>query len=380
MDDVDRRSVLHPGAVVIPAALAVAEQQQSNGRSFLSAVVLGYEVAIRLGESVGPRHYFYWHNTSTCGVYGAAAAAGWLLGLDRERLTWALGNAGTQASGLWQFNQDGAMSKPLHAGRAAANGVLAAQLAACGLTGARRILEGTQGFWAATAPDGDPQAVTRGLGSGAWKLAGVSIKPYPSCRHTHSAIDAALRLRERLGAVQPEQIARLEIAGYKSMLDLCDNPHPTSSYSAKFSVQYTTARALLSGRPRLEDFDEQKIAAPDVRTILERSDVQYDARLDGLYPAQFPARVTVKLANGDTHAEVVLSPKGDPENPMSREELESKFVELLAGSPYAGREQWYFDDVRQLAGRSRMTGFLSLPESDPEQRLAEIGSRHRGSA
>jgi 2-methylcitrate dehydratase PrpD len=102
--------------------------------------------------------------------------------------------------------------------------------------------------------------------------------------------------------------------------------------------------------------------------------------LDELYPAQFPARVTVKLANGDTHAEVVLSPKGDPENPMSREELESKFVELLAGSPYAGREQRYFDDVRQLAGRSRMTGFLSLPESDPEQRLAEIGSRYRGSA
>src|SRR5262249_6843189 len=160
-------------------------------------------------------HYFHWHNTSTCGVFGAAAAAGWLLRFDQERMVWALGNAGTQASGLWQFIQDGTMSKHLHAGRAASNGVLAAELADCGFTWARRILEGSQGFWAATAPDGDREAVTRGLGSDPWKLPGVSIKPYPSCRHTHAAVDAALALHKQLGQLRPEQVARLEIEGYK---------------------------------------------------------------------------------------------------------------------------------------------------------------------
>src|SRR5206468_1592437 len=111
MDDVHRASVIHPAAVVVPAALAVAEQRNSSGRDFLAAVTLGYEVAIRIGEAVGKTHYFHWHNTSTCGVFGAAAAAGWLMGLSAEQLTWALGSAGTQANGLWEFIADGAMSK-----------------------------------------------------------------------------------------------------------------------------------------------------------------------------------------------------------------------------------------------------------------------------
>ena len=165
MDDVHRASVIHPAAVVVPAALAVAEQRRAAGADFLAAVVLGYEVAIRIGEAVGKTHYFHWHNTSTCGVFGAAAAAGWLMGLDAEQHDLGAREApAPRPNGLWEFIADGAMSKHLHAGRAAANGVLAAELAAIGFTGARRILEGQQGFFAATAPDGNPAAVTAGLG------------------------------------------------------------------------------------------------------------------------------------------------------------------------------------------------------------------------
>ena len=359
MDDVDRASVIHPGAVVIPAALAVAERLEKGGRDLLAAVTLGYEVAIRIGESVGKTHYFHWHNTSTCGVFGAAAAAGWLLGLDRDRMVWALGNAGTQASGLWQFIQEGAMSKHLHTGRAAANGVLAAELAECGFTGARRILEGSQGFWAATAPDGDPSAATSGLGEG-WKLPGVSIKPYPSCRHTHSAVDAALKLRERIGQLAPEQIASLEIDGYHSILDLCDNPNPNSLYAAKFSVHYTAARALLDGHPRLNDFSDEAIGEPRIAAVMARTTARLDERLDRLYPAQFPARLTLTLADGRTLTEEVLSPKGDPENALTREELESKFVGMLADTPYAGREQRYLEEIRRLPDRPTMRGLLTL--------------------
>ena len=126
MDDLHRASVVHPGAVVIPASLALAEATGASGDAFLASVVAGYEVAIRVGEAVGPTHYRFFHNTSTCGGFGAAAAAGWLMGLGREELVWAFGSAGTQASGLWEFVADGAMSKHLHTGRAAANGVLAA--------------------------------------------------------------------------------------------------------------------------------------------------------------------------------------------------------------------------------------------------------------
>lgn len=360
MDDVDRASVIHPGAVVIPAALAIAEERQRTGRDLLAAVVIGYEVAIRIGESVGKTHYFHWHNTSTCGVFGAAAAAGWLLGLSRDQLVWALGSAGTQASGLWQFIQDGSMSKHLHTGHAASSGVLAAELAALGFTGARHILEGSQGFWAATAPDGDPAAVTRGLGQGSWKLPGVSLKPYPSCRHTHSTVDAALRLRARAGQVEPEQVRRTEVEGYRSMLDLCDNPDPQSLYAAKFSVHYTAARALLDGQLRLGDFSDARIHEPRVRALMARTTVRLAADLDRRYPAQFPARVTLELADGRRLTEEVLTPKGDPENALTRSEVEAKFVGMLQGTPYEGREQQYIEEIHRLAERPTVRGLLQL--------------------
>ncbi|HEU5433529.1 MAG TPA: MmgE/PrpD family protein, partial [Thermomicrobiales bacterium] len=194
MDDLDRASVVHPACVVIPAALAVAEERGADGRTFLTAVVAGYEAALRIGAAVGQSHYAYWHNTATCGAYGAAAAAAILLGLSPEQFVWALGNAGSIAGGLWQFNHDGAMTKHLHAGRAAANGVLAARLAARGFTGAKAILEGPQGLFAAASRDARPERVVAGLdalgGETPWRIHGVSMKPHASCRHTHPAVDA----------------------------------------------------------------------------------------------------------------------------------------------------------------------------------------------
>jgi 2-methylcitrate dehydratase PrpD len=360
MDDVDRASVIHPAAVVIPAAQAVAERLDRSGRELLTAIALGYEVAIRVGESVGKTHYFHWHNTSTCGVFGAAAAAAWLLRLNQDQTVWALGSAGTQAAGLWQFIQDGTMSKHLHTGRAAANGVLAAELAEFDFSGARQILEGSQGFWAATAPDGDPSAVTRGLGNGSWKISGVSVKPYPSCRHTHAAVDAALALRERFGPLQPEQIASLQVDGYHSMLDLCDNPQPDSLYAAKFSVHYTAARALLDGHLLLSDFGDQEIAEPRIGALMAKTTARLDAGLDQLYPAQFPARLTLTLADGRRAVEEVLSPKGDPENALTTAELETKFLGMLLDTPYAERREALLGAVRALPGRNSLRGFLSL--------------------
>ena len=358
MDDVDRASVIHPAAVVVPAALAVAERTGASGRDLLAAVVLGYEVAIRVGESVGKTHYFHWHNTSTCGVFGAAAAASWLLGLDEQRMTWALGSAGTQAGGLWEFIADGAMSKHLHTGRAAANGVLAAELASLGFTGARRVLEGRQGFFAATARDGDPAAVTRGLGDG-WKLPGVSIKPYPSCRHTHSAIDAALELRGAHG-LTAEDVDHVEIGAYRSTIDLTDNPTPAHLYAAKFSVQYCLARALLDGAVRLGDFTDARIMEPAARDLMRRMTVSLDPALDARYPREFPSRLRLVLRDGRAVETLVATPKGDPENPLTHAELAAKFSMMLDGTAYQARADVLRDTIIGLDARTDVRGLLTL--------------------
>ena len=155
-DDLHRTSVTHPGCVVVPAVVAAADADVATGADFLRAVLHGYEAMCRIGNAVGPTHYQIWHNTSTCGPFGSAMAAATLLGLSEEQTLNALGNAGTQSCGFWQFMETGAMSKHLHAGRAAESGMLAAEMAAQGFTGPAQILEGNKGFFAGTCDDPGP--------------------------------------------------------------------------------------------------------------------------------------------------------------------------------------------------------------------------------
>lgn len=349
MDDLHRASVLHPAAPVIPAALAVAEREWRSGLDFITAVILGYEVGIRIGEAVGKSHYYFWHNTATCGVFGATAAVGWLLGLSQEQMVWALGNAGTQASGLWEFIADGAMSKHLHAGRAASSGVLAADLAKRGLTGARRILEGERGFFAATSKDANPDSVIEGLSKGLkeYKISSVSIKPHASCRHTHPAIDAALALRARPG-FQASEIDSVWIETYQAAVDLTNNPTPTRPYSAKFSLQYCVGSALSRGHVNLQDFTPQAIRDQGVGHVMARTTVDFSPNMEDRYPQQWPARVTVTLTDGRILSQEVDHPKGDPENPLTRAELEGKFKQLVAGTSHQGLATTLIERVNQL--------------------------------
>jgi 2-methylcitrate dehydratase PrpD len=361
MDDVDRGSVLHPGAVVIPAALAVAESRSKNGRELLASMVAGYEIAVRIGEAVGKKHYHFFHNTSTCGVFGAAAAASWLLGLDRERMVWALGNAGTQASGLWEFNSEGAMSKHLHAGRAAANGVLAALLAERGFTGPSRILEGERGFFRATAPDAEPEKVTQGLGDSPLKIHGVSLKPHASCRHTHSPIDCALEIRRRIDG---KSIDAVEVATYGATLALCDRPSPASPYEAKFSVQYCVAAALLRGDAGLGAFGDQALRDSSLRALTAKVRARVDPEIEARYPREWPAKVTVRLTNGESCAAETTHPKGDPEGPLTPGEIESKFLSLAA---FGGREDeaaLWLDWVHEMRTAER----VRLPRGKTQRR------------
>jgi 2-methylcitrate dehydratase PrpD len=291
-------------------------------------------------------------------VFGAGAAAASLLGLDADRTVWALGNAGTQAAGLWEFNSEGAMSKHLHAGRAAANGVLAALLAERGFTGPRFILEGERGFFRATAPDASPERVTAGLGSAPLKIHGVSLKPHASCRHTHPAIDCALALRP---LVEGSRIDSIVVDTYGAALALCDRPGPRTPYDAKFSLQYVTASALARGHASLVDFSEEAVGDEEVGRLAARITARLDAAIEARYPREWPSRVRLRLDDGRELTFETSRPKGDPESPLERGELESKFRGLLA---FGGREadaEPLLSWVSSLRDRTE----VRLPQSSP---------------
>ncbi len=331
-DDLHRSSVTHPGCVVIPASLLLTREVGGTGALALRAVLAGYEAMLRVGESLGEGHYRVFHNTATAGVFGAAAAACTVLGLDEEAWVWAIGNAGTQASGLWQFNQDATMSKHLHPGHAAAAGVRAALLAAHGFTGPGEIFEGPKGFFRAFCPDPAAEALTAEAPD--WKLRETSMKPYPCCRHTHAAIDAALELRGALGlagtgGVVAEGVRSIRIATYRAALDKTDRPRPATSYAAKFSIQYCVARSLAFGPPGLASFDPSEPGSGPLRAWLEKTTVASDAGFEGAYPAHWGAEVEVVAGDGSTHRASRRDARGDPELPLDDETLDRKTLELL---------------------------------------------------
>ncbi|HWP35112.1 MAG TPA: MmgE/PrpD family protein [Thermodesulfobacteriota bacterium] len=326
MDDVHRTGLVHPGVAVIPAALALAEREGSSGRDLLTAIALGYEVAIRVGQALGPSHYERWHTTGTAGTFGAAVACGKLLALDQEQLVWTLGSAGSQAAGVWEFLADGAMSKQLHAGKAAMNGALAALLAQRGFTGAERILEGEKGFLKATSREPRLDRLTEGLGD-RWEMLGTSFKAHAACRHIHSAIDATLQaLRGR--QLPPREVERMTVRLYGAALDLCERVEATSPYAAKFNIPFCVATAVRYGRVGPEAFTEERLEERDIKELVRRVVLKRDDELDDLFPAKWPAVVELVTRDGRREEVRVEYPKGDPENPMSREDLAAKFRDL----------------------------------------------------
>lgn len=341
MDDVDKRALLHPGPVVAPAALVAAEREGAAAAAALDAVVVGYEAMIRVGRAVGPAHYAFWHNTATCGPFGAAAAAGRLFHLDTEQMSAALGLAGTQGSGLWQMRHEPpAHAKQLHTARAALAGYQSARLVGSGFSGLHRILEGPQGFFAATCGAADPEDVVAFGRDAPWAIHDVSFKPWPACRHAHAAIDAALALKAA-GAAAGEVEAGV-IAVYRDAVVFCDEPAPADALSAKFSLQHAVAAALIGGEPTLDDFEGRGLSRPDIAALRERFRVVEDQALTARYPARFGARVDLALRSGERRSVEIADALGDPENPVDEERLRAKAVRLIE---HAGRQARPLVDV-----------------------------------
>ncbi|HUP93329.1 MAG TPA: MmgE/PrpD family protein [Burkholderiales bacterium] len=320
---------LHPGAVVVPAALAMAEKLNSNGEALVTAIAAGNEVMIRSSLALNPSaaRLRGWHLTGVCGPFGAAAACAVLMHLDAERTAWALGLAGTQGSGLWAFNADGAMSKRLHAGKAAHSGVLAAELAQIGFTGPTQIYEAEDGgVLKAFSDASDPAALAAGLGR-VYHLDATAIKPYSCCGSTHAYVDAALALRRKLGA--PWDAARRVKVGLSKVVDVqCGFDYrPSTALNAQMSLRYIVAAALIDGQALPAQFSDERIRDHSIRALADALELVPDPKLDELYPKNFAGWVAAE-ANGDWIQVDILDPSGSPAAPIDARGITEKFRAL----------------------------------------------------
>jgi len=325
-DDLHRMSVVHPGCVVVPAAWMVALREGASGPVFLRGVLEGFEAATRIGMGVGPAHYKIWHNTATCGPFGAAMAAATVRGLDEEATVHALGTAGSQSAGLWEFLATGAMTKHVHAGHAAQAGVQAADLAALGFTGPPRILEGPRGFFAAMCPDGDLARVMAATDAD-WQLLHTSLKPWASCRHTHPAIDAALELALDLGHAGADELHAVTVETYQAAADLCDRPYATTAYEAKFSLQHCVATALQDGHLALSSFDDA--ARVKARRLASGVVVRVSEPYASAYPQDWGCAVDIVLTDGSVRRVERAYAKGDPQAPLTPTDVVDKAISLM---------------------------------------------------
>ncbi|KDP87874.1 2-methylcitrate dehydratase [Cupriavidus sp. SK-3] len=337
-DDVHNSSVLHPAAVVFPAVIAAAQAEGKSGADVLLASIAGYEAGIRIGEFMGRSHYRVFHTTGTVGTLAAAAAVAKLYGMDAEGINQALGSAGTQAAGLWEFLRDAADSKQLHTAKAAADGLMSAWIARAGFTGARRILEGPQGMAAGMSSDANPAALTDGLGT-RWATAETSFKFFASCRHTHPAADALkdLMLREKLRA---DQIASVTAHVHQGAIDVLGPvTDPKTIHQAKFSMGTVLGLVAVHAHAGLGEFEDHALQDAKVAAFRDKVEMVLDDEINAAYPRQWIGRVTVKTTDGRTLAGRVDVPKGDPGNTLSRPELEAKALQLGAFRHGAGEAE-----------------------------------------
>ncbi|MCH8177609.1 MAG: MmgE/PrpD family protein, partial [Proteobacteria bacterium] len=296
--------------------------------------------------AVGPSHYRIWHNTATCGPFGSAMAAATLFELSDDQTLDALGNAGTQSSGLWQFMETGAMSKHLHAGRACESGLIAAELAVQGFTGSPAILEGKKGLFAGMCDDPIPENILKEPES-AWQLSLTSIKPWPCCRHTHPIIDCALELHQMLGDETADKVA---IKTYQAALDVCDYARPENAYQARFSLYHCVAIALQDGAVKLDSFTEQ--ARDQTRELRHATTLQVVDPFASNYPSSWGSRVRVTTSEGKILSVERKDCKGDPELALDVNEMRIKASSLMQ---YGG--------LSEAASQELCERILSLPAS-----------------
>lgn len=339
MDDTHSGGSIHLGTTMYSAALALAETMpDTSSETFFTAVVAGFEAAARIAMAVQPKEHYAlgFHMTPTCGVFGAAITSAKLFGLTFDQTLAAVGIAGSMAAGSMEFLADGAWTKRIHPGLAAQNGIHAALLAAEGFKGPLGILEGRDGFLHGYSRHPIPERLTDGLGH-SFEILRTAIKPHACCRYMQGPIDAILALM-RENNLESGHIARIEIAVLEAGWGLVAEPHakkynPESVVDEQFSMPFGAAVAALEGAAGLDQFTAEKARSPKVRDLMHKVVLVKDAAIEETFPREWPARVTIELSHGPCYEKFVRYPKGDPENPLSWDELAAKFRTLTGREP-----------------------------------------------
>lgn len=315
----------HPTAAILSAVLALGEKIKASGREVLASYIVGIEVEYRIGAAIGPcASDTGWHSTPVVGTMGAVAASSRILRFNGEQARMALGIASSLAGGL--LHNFGTMTKPLHAGNSARNGVVAALFAQNGFTANGSVLEGHLGFCSMFSA-GRVKALenhAEDFGEN-WRIIspGMSFKPYPCCRSTHSSIDASLYLRNVEG-VDASQVVKIICKTSPHHTELAKFHKPKSAYEGKFSIPYCIATALLTGKVVLEDFTEKKVMDPEAQALLSKVEIQYPQEYKD-NPMALTGEVAVTIASGAEYSRKIEGPKGDIPNLMTDEELSAKF-------------------------------------------------------
>jgi len=328
MDDFHKTSMVHLGVTVIPAVLALAEKVRATGKEFITSLIAGFEAGIRVGEAVNPSHWEFWHPSGTCGTFAALAGCGRLLRLTPQEMGFGFGLAGTQAAGFRFYE---GMNKHLHPGKAAMNGLLAALLAQKGFTGDEQIFEGETGFCKAMARDWNLEKLTAALPliPGNFRCLENSFKPHASCRHTHPAIDAVLKI-VKANPLRPEEVESIRCRTYSAATRLLKDPTVRDAFSAKFSLPFCIALAVKEKKVGLDSFSPSLLWNKEVRQLMERISVEVDPTMENVYPEKWPAEIEIVTKQSIRLRERVDHPKGDPENPMSLTEMVEKYQDLAS--------------------------------------------------
>lgn len=374
MDTSHQTSVMLCGGVSVPPSLAMAEREKASGKDFLTAVVVGYELANRVGEAfLGTQYYEGFHPTGVCGVFGAAGAAGKILKLDKQAMTWALGIAGTQAAGLEEWKADGSWIKRMHAGKASHSGVLAALLAQKGYTGPSTIFEGENGFLKAFSFERkwDAAKITNGLGRDYLGYI-TGFKPYAACRFTHQLIDITLDLVNKYH-IKPEDIEEATVRTCETFYRTLFRPaerryRPLTVVDAQFSMPYTVAVSIVRRRALPPDFTEESIKDPKILEVAAKVKGISDPEYERQYPEKSCTTLVIKMKDGQEYTGYAELAKGEPydiryqkQPDLFFKDIEDKFRSLLELLPeYKGRADQIVEAVKSLDQASSVLELAGL--------------------
>jgi len=324
MDDGHRYANAHPGVVVIPAALAVAEKEDLSGKSLIESIVVGYETMICIAKAINPSHLQRgFHTTGTVGPFGAAAACSKLLELSKKKVENSLSIAGLQGAGLLEVLTSGQMMKPLHPGKAAQAGVLSSLLAQKGAEGPELIFEGEKGFFRAFSDGGDINSLTADLGSN-FEIKNTYFKMYAACRHVHSTLDALKAIMEK-HEIDIDKIKNIDVNTYSVAYKLTGQKSGAETeLAAKFSLPVSVGLMLVYGKAGADQYSLEHIRNPLVQNIADKVTIQIDEARDDVYPEKRGARIIIDTTQGVYRHEVDI-PKGEPENPWTDDEIYEKF-------------------------------------------------------